>query len=61
VSIPGRPVGPDLPNIYNIALLGVPIYINEFATSLGTDNGYMALEFRNELIKLPGLYIYFNK
>mgnify|MGYP007019743258 CR=1 FL=1 len=61
VSIPGRAIGPDLPNIYNIALLGVTVDINKFAAGFGADYGDMALELCNELIKFAGLYINFHK
>jgi hypothetical protein len=61
VGIPRWAIAPDLPDIYNIWLLGIAIDIYEFATSFSTNNSDVALEFRNEFIKLAGLYIDFNE
>jgi hypothetical protein len=61
VGIPRWAIAPDLPDIYNIGLLSIAVDINEFATGFSADNSDMVFEFRNKLIKLARLNVYFNE
>ena len=48
----GLSIAPNLPYIYDVRLLNIAIDVNKFASSFSADYCDMALEFRNELVKL---------
>jgi hypothetical protein len=61
VGIPRWTIAPDLPDVYNIWLLGVAIDLDKLATSFSANHGDMALKFGDKLVKLARLNIYLNE